>query len=1047
MRSARRLLVCAVVSIVLGCVTGWSQVTTATLYGIVQDPTGALIPGAQVVLTNEGTGGVLSTTSDARGEFGFSVLPVGTYSLRIEAAGFKTFQNRGMGLSASQVVRQSYALELGEVSEVVSVEGSAPLIETAAAEQRENLTQTQVHELPLSRRNVTSVLKLSSGVDTGLGSVRINGQGKSGAVITVDGTDANSNPSEGRAMAQYGERNYIDVLSIDAVQEVQLMRGVMPAEIGGVISGQVNMITKSGTNEFHGSLFENYRSHIFNARDPFQSSVDASGKRISKNREVFNQFGGTAGGPIIRDRAFIFGAYEGYRESRFARLTGNVPTDDLRAEILQALPFAETKMLMDILPHPTLILDPVAGRGRFEGAGGRSSTENHVLLKGDVRVTQLSNLAVTYSRNRPFGLDPNYVAANDRTYDYAQDRLAAQYTVGSSQWVSETRFGWNKADMERLDGYFGFIDPDQDESVLYQRRIPRLVLGFTDTYGSAEIWQMKGTTYSIDQKVSRHMGKHTFKFGVRYLLLDGERTNPENPSYRFNTRSQISANLPDTLSITFGSGGPHRHRMWEIGGFVQDEWRVNSRLVLNLGVRYDFYSNNSTKALSDVPVVDKNLEPPTNWPAFNFGAVRSFDSPTENDGWVNLGPRAGFAYKVDDEGKTTVRGGVGIIFAGHVPAILRQSTSHPVVPFRVNWSQSEAAALGVKWPMTNEEILPIAIQSVESAGRELVFSLWDPNLQNPYSINYQLNIQRQLATDLMWEVGFVGTRGVKFPMHRRFNLPDRATGVRPNPSLIPGGFYVDNSENTQYMSLQSSVRKRFSRNFSFDLHYTWGKSFSYAGGDVGVYYGTDAIEASVQDFFNLGIERGHAAYDTTHRVVGDWIYQLPRLTNMSAPLRGILGGWEVTGILSARTGTPLRVTQGCSDAYVCRADYIGGNTVLDNWQDQQVPTTRIAVHQDVQYLNKAAFAAVPETLDHAIRPGTAGTSLVRGPGAWDVDVSLSKNFDVREGMRLQLRADMFNALNHINLNGPATRVDQGNFGQISGAAAMRSMQVGARLTF
>src|SRR5207249_2417346 len=187
-------------------------------------------------------------------------------------------------------------------------------------------------ELPLSRRNVTNALRLSSGVDVGGGSVRINGQGKSGAAITVDGTDANSNPSEGRAMQQYGGRNYIDVMSVEAVQEVQLIRGILPAEYGGATSGQVNLIARSGTNDWHGSLFENYRSHIFNARDPFQVSRRADGSVIPKSREVFNQFGGSLGGPLLRDTAFFFFAYEGYRESAFQRVSGDVPSRELRQQ-------------------------------------------------------------------------------------------------------------------------------------------------------------------------------------------------------------------------------------------------------------------------------------------------------------------------------------------------------------------------------------------------------------------------------------------------------------------------------------------------------------------------------------------------------------------------------------------------------------------------------------------------------------------------------------------------------------------------------------------
>ena len=1045
--TASRLSSAAILALV-SCAIGWGQVTTATFYGIVQDQTGAVIPAAEVRISNQNTGAVLSTTSDERGEFAFSALRVGDYSLTITAEGFKTYQQAGIPLAASQISRQTYTLDLGQVSEVVEVDARPPMIQTASAEQRESLSQTQVQELPLSRRNVTEILKLSSGVDTGGGGIRINGQGKSGAVVTVDGTDANSNPSEGRALEQYGGRNYIDVMSIDAVQEVQVMRGVMPAEIGGVISGQVNLISKSGSNEFHGSLFHNYRSHIFNARDPFQTSRDSNGRKLDKNREVFNQYGGSLGGPVVPNKLFFFVTYEGYRESQFARVTGPVPTNDFRTEILQALPFEESRMLLDTLPQPSIILDEANGRGRFEGAGLRKRSEDHVVAKADYRVTDLSNLSFTYSRNRPFGLDPRYNlnGSNDRTYEYFQDRVALQYTMGSSSWVSETRFGYNKSDMERTDQYFNFIDPDQGESIEFASRIPRMSFGFADGYGSAEIWLMDGTTYSFDQKITRHMGKHTVKFGVRSLVLDGQRTNPENPSYRFNTREDMRNNLPDSLSITFGSGAPHRHRMWEIGGFVQDDWRMNSRLMLNMGIRYDFYSNNKTKSLTDVAVVTRNLDPPSSWPAFDFGATRPFDKTTESDGSVNLGPRFGFALKADKDGSTMVRGGVGVVFAGHVPAILRQSASHPVVPFRVRWSQAEAEALGVKFPMVNAEILPIAIQSVEQGGQDLVFSMIDPELQNPYTINYQLNVQRQLRPDLMWEIGFVGARGVKFPMHRRFNLPDRVTGERPNPGLVPGGYYVDNSENTQYVSLQSSLRKRMSRNLSFDFHYTWGKSISYVGGDVGVYYGTDA-ENNVQDFFNLDIERGVADFDVTHRVVADWIYQLPRLSGQSTLVRNVLGGWEVSGILSARTGTPVRITQGCSDSWVCRSDYIGGPIVLDNWKDNLIPTTRVAVHNDVQYLNSAAFAEVPETGGRAIRPGNAGTSLVRAPGAWTVDMSISKNFQVTESVRLQLRADAFNALNRVNYTSLNTRVDRSDFGRLDGAGSMRSMQVGFRLRF
>lgn len=1032
---------------------GLAQVTTATLYGIVQDQSGSVIAGAQITLTHDATSAVRQTTTDETGEFVFTALPVGAYTLKIEKPGFRAYLRKGIELAASQNVRQTHALEVGDLTQSVTVESSAPLVNSVSAEQRESLGSLQVRELPLSRRNVTNILRLSSGVDTGNGGIRINGQGKSGAGVTVDGTDANSNPSEGRALEQYGGRNYIDVMSIEAVQEVQIMRGVMQAEYGGVISGQVNLISKAGTNEWHGSLFENYRSHIFNARNPFQVNRRSDGSITPKNREVFNQFGGSLGGPVLRDRAFFFFIYEGYRESTFQRVAGTVPTAKLRSDILQALPFAESKILLDTLPLPTLPIIRAGGVpdeniGTFEGAGQRTSTENHIVARGDLLVTKSSNLTVTYTRNTPYGTDPRYNlnGSNDRTYDYYQPRLTSQYVLNRGPWVAETRFGYNHQDMLRLDQFFTFTDPKTPEKVEWQRRVARLSIQGLGTWGAAEVWDMAGTTYSFDQKLSRHLGRHLFKFGGRYVRTVGNRTNPENPSYTFNNLADLAANIPGTVNITFGSHGPHSSRMFEFGFFGQDDFRVSSRLVLNLGLRYDFYSNNVVKPAGDVPVGIVNLAPATDLRTFNFGPARPLDNPVEHDGWTNLGPRFGFAFDFDGKGKTVVRGGFGILFAAQVPALYRQSVGHPVVPFRIIYSRAEAQRLGIRYPFYSEEVLPVAERDVAASGRRLIFSALDPELQNPYTMNFQLNVQRSLGQDLMLEVGYVGVRGVKFPLHRRFNLPDRVTGERPNPLLIPGGFFVDNSESTVYHSLQTSLRKRFTRSLSFDAHYTYGKALSFSGGDVGVYYGTDVNENVIQDFFNLATDRGPSTGDVTHRFISDAIYELPALKDWSfAPLRHALGGWQISGIFTARSGTPVFITQACSNSYHCRPDYVGGDVVLE--QKVETGTCRAGGRCDIQYINTAAFTLVPVNQGVAVRPGTAGKSLVRTPGAWNIELSLAKNFMVTEKKKLQFRADMFNALNHVNLGGPNGNRSNAQFGRITGAGGMRAMQMGLRFQF
>ncbi len=1028
----------------------WGQVTTATLYGTVQDSSGAVIPGGEATLTNDDTGLVYVAPISATGDFVFNVLPVGTYTLRVESDGFKTYESTGIALIASQVVRQTHTLEIGSLTETVTVEGRPPLVNTQASEQSESLNSMKISELPLGRRNITNVLRLSSGVDVGGGSLRINGLGKSGTGVTVNGTDANSNPSEGRALQQYGGRNYMDVMSIEAVDEVQVMRGIMKAENGGVVSGTINLISKQGTNELHGSVFENYRSHVFNARNPFQTNYNSDGSQIAKNREVFNQFGGSLGGPIKQNRLFFFATYEGYREYASRRVTGTVPTPELRTTILNALPFQEIRMLMDTIPEPTLLFDEY--RGRTETVGSRERSENHVIARGDYRVTNTSNLSFTYTRNRPFGLDPRYNlnGANDREYKYVQDRYNLQYTQTGVTWVSETRFGSNYADMERLDNIFTLVDPDREETIDWQNRIPRFRLrnvGGTLTLGSGEVWLMEGTTTTFDQKFTLNRGSHTIKFGGRVVNYGGARTNPENPLYEFLNIEEMQANRINSAVISFGSNGPHTSRMYEVGGFVQDDWRAHDRLTLNLGLRYDFYSNNTVNPTGKIDVTNKNLElpPGADFTNFAFGPRRPRSMPIDHDGWVNLGPRLGFAYRLDDEGSTVIRGGAGVMFAAQVPAILRQSVAGPDIPFRVRYSAVEANRLGVMYPFTNEEIVPIAQRDIEESGNELVFSLITPDLQNPYTINYQFNIQRQLTPNLMWEIGYVGTRGVKFPMHRRFNLPDRQTGIRPNPTLIPGGYFVDMGESVINHSMQTSLRKRFSRNLSFDFHYTWGKTLAFTGGDVGVYYGTDA-ENSIQDFFDLSIERGPPDFDTAHRAVGDLIYELPKFPNSNGLVRGILGGWQVSGIYSGTTGRPEdRIDQGCSQSWVCRADYVGGNIHAPPGTTFGSP--RVGSHQDVQFLNPAAFARVEEVRGIAQRPGNMGVGRIRGLGQWTVDFSLSKSFSLSESSRLQVRADMFNALNHVNLGSLNGNVENRDFGTLDNAGPMRQMQMAVRITF
>ena len=1029
----------------------YAQVTTATLTGTVTDSTGGSIPAATVTITHMETNASNVRTTGPSGEFAFDFIRIGTYSVSVEAKGFKRQTSRGLEIAAGQTVRPTFVLEIGSIAESVNVEASAPQINTTTSEQVQTFEGQKVTELPLGRRNISNILSLSAGVDSGSGrSPRLNGLGATGTGISVDGTDANSNPEQ-KSMSQYGARNYIDVMSIDAVAEVQVVRGILPAEYGSVVGGQVNLISKSGTNNWHGTLFENYQSHLLNARGPFTAARTATGGEIRKPRLVFNQFGGTLGAPIIKDRVFGFFTYEGYRESASRRVTGTTPTQSFRDEILKALPFQETKILLAAAPLPTSPIN--ADIGTVEAIRNSVSHDNHMVFKGDARLTNTSNLAFTYTRMRPYGLDPNYLAngANDRTFNYISDRISSSYTTGAASWTSESRFGWNFNDMKRLDAFFNQKDPlGTKEIVPWGRSIPTISIAGTSGFGlaSAEIWDMNGSTYTFDQKISIRKGKHALKFGAKYALNTGFRSNPQNPAFSFANKADFLANIASGVTPSFGAP-PYKSAMHELGFFIQDDWRVTSRLVLNLGVRYDFYTHNVSEPTTNIPVGFYNLTPPKDWSKFDFGPATDPKNPYNNDGWVNLGPRIGFAYDVDGKGKTVVRGGFAILFSPNVPGVVRQSVADPVVPFRVNWSTAEVKDLGLKFPRYSDQLRQVVQQQVAATGTRFLFSAINPGLQNPYAMHYQFNIQRAITSTLMVESGYVGNRGVKFILHRTPNLPDRNTGIRPNPKLVFGGYYVDNSQNTSYNAWQTSVRKRFSHGFSYDGHYTFSKTLGVSGGDIGAYYGADNSSNNIQNFDNPRADRGPNGGDATHRMVADWIYEVPRFTGANRLMRSALGGWEVSGIFNARSGGRDTVTMSCTSGQFCRPDYLGGSTSFANWKENGTTRCIVGARCTIQYLNPAAFALVPLSpiSKSAIRPGNLGQGSIRGPATWSMDASVSRNFKIGEKTNLQFRADMFNATNHVNYSGPTTSLNSATFGQISGTGSMRVIQLNGKLRF
>src|SRR5687767_9667134 len=950
-----------------------AQVTTATFFGLVRDSSDAVVPGATVVATHQGTGVSREGFTDERGEFVFSALPNGSYSVRIELPGFKRYTNEGIALGAGQTVRQTFVLELGTVAETITVAGVAPLIETATSSASETLGSQEVRELPVNRRNVANLLSLAPGVSvggSGGGMVSMNGVAGGGTAISVDGTEANSNP-EGRAVNHYGGQNQISVMSLDSVQEVQIVKGVLPAEYGGVAGGQVNMISRSGTNTLPGTAFYNHQNLKLNARTFLSTTPKPVG--------TFNQYGGTLGGPVFRNRLFFFATYEGYRENVQVDLVGNTPNQRTRDALLAALPFPETKIWLDAFPAPTEDIVSTAGvvdpnRGRYRGLGTRRRTENHVVAKGDLSVRNGANLAVTYTRMRPWTLIPRFFTngANDQDIPNAQDRIGSQYVMTAGAWVSESRFGWNLIDMDRWDAFFRVMDPNPNappEVSAFGRRVPFINITNVISGPDSEIFNLHNHTWSFDQKASRVVDRHLLKLGFRWVRSSGNKLTAQNPQFQYQSLADALANIPTTVNASFGT--PYYNAVLdELGGFFQDDWRVGSNLVLNLGVRYDFYFPIIVKPTTSVPAEAVNLAPATDLRKLDFGPQTDPLSPY--DAGSAFAPRLGFAWTVPGTDDTVVRGGVGFLYSPHTQATVRQITGEPYVSFRQIWNRTDAAAKGLKFPNYNGPLRDLVI--ADGGGRKAIFSVIDEHIDVPYTIQTMVSVQRAIGRTMAVETGYIRTNGRDFPLQRQFALArDRVTGLMPNPQLgAPGGYYVDSNQTMEYNGWQTSVRKRFSNHYSFDANYTFSKGMATQGGDLAVYSLSNVN--NTQDFWDPEFDRGPVVNDLRHRLSSMFIIVLPELSGQSRALRAVAGGWQLSGIVTARSGNPLTITQP-SGIVNSRPDVVPGvDLVIPDWKDSCTAT-------GCNYLNPAAFALVPviPATNATTRPGTYKVGDARSP--------------------------------------------------------------------
>ena len=985
-------------SLSLFCEVAVAQRTTANIYGLVKDTSGAVVPGITVTLLNELTGTEQKVTTNEGGEFSATFLPIGRYTITVSAQGFKTYVQKDLELTAGQQIRYPITLELGEITEKIEVTAEAPLLQNASVQLTDSITPQQIQELPQARRDFTQLLTLQTGVVRNTTEyVQINGLAGVGITVTVDGVDAGGD-SESSSLSAFQGANVINVLSQEAIQEVNVAKGVISAEIGRAFSGNINLISKGGTNQFHGSLFENWQNDVLNARNALLAPT------ARKPPIRFNQFGGSVGGPVIKDKAFFFFAYEGYRQSNFVLVTGQHPTPEFKAQAIAAVP--AYKDILSQFPNPTEPYATGAASGLYRGASADQGDDDHFVFRGDYNLSSNDRLSGRYTRGRPFRNQPSAQPANRQSYTYAADSANLSWVHSAPSWTSETRAGLNYTDAKRLQEAF-------------VAKVPGVNVQGANFSIGAEFLTLTGHTYSIEEVVSKPIGRHTIKFGGSYFVQAPGRSDEEIPVFTYPNPAAFLANTPSQVQFTFGV--PRFYgKTWNTAAFVQDDFKIRPNLILNLGLRYEYYS-----VFRDTQGFLLNAGNPSN--AFAnppiYRPSDSFYNPDKN----NFLPRFGFAWSPGSGGKNVVRGGFGMTVA---PFNLRNfytlAAYDPKVIFRYRFSGADITRLNLKYPITNAEMLPI----VKNENVPRAFEIFAEDNPNPYAMQWTLDIQRQLSPTLVFQTGYVGNKAVKISQSHTFNLANRVTGIRPVTTILESNIR-DASDFSTYHAWQTSLRKRLSYDLAFNVNYTWSRNMALSQGDL--WGGNDP---EVQDETNYRADYGPITQNRTHSFTFDSAYTLPadRWLNAGSVLKQVVGGWQLAGILGIANGAWLNVVQP-STFLNSRPDVNGTDPYTDG-------SNRLL------YLNRAAFTIIPTGPSGApIRPGNLSKNAFRGPGFWNLDLSISKDFKFHEHYGLKFRVDMFNATNSVRLGNPILQINNALFGQITAVAAARTMQMGLRFTF
>lgn len=873
-----RLLLAAIVAFSL-CPGLWAQseAGSATLNGTVTDPTAAAVAGARVTLTSPGTGFTRVLETNEAGLYSFLRVPPGAYNLSVEKSGFRGIKRDGIALAVGAVLSLDFQLEIGQTTETVTVTGELPLVESTRSQTSTNVDERAVRELPINGRNFLDFTTLTPGVvrDPRGGDLSFGGQRGTSNSLLVDGMDSN-NLFFGQSAGRAGTRNPYS-FSQDAVQEFQVNTNGYAPEIGRAGGGVINVVTKAGTNQMHGNAFWFYRDRFMNAN----TSINKS-RGIVRQPYHFNQFGGTVGGPIVKDKLFYFLSYDGQRNKN--------PNPVFYPFVISNPTALQQAALNELNPY---LVSYTTGSDNDLG-----------LAKVDWNLSQSQRLSVRYNIHRFRGV--NFENAGNRSAvertgnsNVNTDHLAVNYTktFGSSVFW-DARVNWLKDDEP------GLANSDKPEAQVFEAGQLYLAIGrnsFSPRYTNAKRFQ-------TIQSVSYVRGKHTYKMGgdLNFERIDNFFPGNFSGSFQFNSLADFATRSAFQLTQGFagqGTDGPlTKPNINEFALFVQDTWRATQRLTLNYGWRYDQMRYAQPPVLNPDPGLAQ------------FGLKTNYINTDTN----NHAVRFGLAYRLDNEGRQLIRGGYGIFYA-RTPSILI-GTAHSQ-----NGIQVQTYAVRAPNLPTYPNILP----APPNVARTPAIYVVDPSYVQPLTAQWNFNYETQVGRDIGVTLGYLGVRGYHLSRSRDVNLfPSQridATYSTGEPTYFFGRLnrnrplsnfdritLFDSGGDSTYHGAFVQVNKRFAQNFQFLASYTWSKVIDTVPDATSVVVGGGDDAKVAMDTLLPGNDRAVGDANIPHRFVGSGVWDLTYYRGQNPAARLLLNGWQLSVIAELRKGLPFSPTVGGS---------------------------------------------------------------------------------------------------------------------------------------